>query len=62
MKIVLKQVILASKTRMLLIIIYEIRDKIAARAINQRLILRKAEKATRLEINAIEKREPVIIC
>ena len=62
MKIVLKQVILASKTRMLLIIIYEIRDKRAARAINQRLILRKAEKATRLEINAIEKREPVIIC
>ena len=62
MKIVLKQVILASKTRMLLIIIYEIRDKRAARAINQRLILRKAEKATRLEINVIEKREPVIIC
>ena len=62
MKIVLKQVILASKTRMLLIIIYEIRDKRAARAINQRLILRKAEKATRLEINVIEKREPIIIC
>ena len=62
MKIVLKQVILASKTRMLLIIIYEIRGKRAARAINQRLILRKAEKATRLEINAIEKKEPVIIC
>ena len=47
---------------MLLIIIYEIRDKRVARAINQRLIPRKAEKAIRLEINTIEKREPVIIC